>query len=137
MDGALMDEVEGAWGLPVDGAVVSSCCFDHALTLYLDNDVVFRIEQPFVYTTDAGATHHLFPEGEPSALSPVLSVCRRALRRGRASESGELALEFLDGSLLVVPVSPEGEPWEMSGPDGSRVVSLPGGGLATWNPTSQ
>ena len=48
MDGALMDEVEGAWGLPVDGAVVSSCCFDHALTLQQFDHLGQAILQAFL-----------------------------------------------------------------------------------------
>lgn len=40
------------------------------------------------------------------------------------------------GLQLAVPPSPDYESWNVVGPEHVRVVSMPGGGLATWGVTS-
>ena len=51
-----------------------------------------------------------------------------------ASPDGSLTIEFASGRTLTVPNEDTAyEPWEyVSGTGDVRVVSLPGGGLATW-----
>jgi hypothetical protein len=122
------------WELPVGGVRVAECCVDFAVSIRLSNEVSVRIEQPFVYTTAEGVDHLIVPEGDPVRLAPVLTVARLAVGQGAAFKDGHLELRFDDGSLLSVPATEDLEPWEIVGPDGLRVVSVPGGELAVWRP---
>jgi hypothetical protein len=94
--------------------------------------VTLRIEQPFVYRTAEGVEHLSVPEGDPVRLAPALAVCRQVARQGFAFKDGHLELGFADGSRVSVPTAEDLEPWELVGPDGLRVVSVPGGDLAIW-----
>jgi hypothetical protein len=62
-----------------------------------------------------------------------LRLRKTRARSGTAFKDGRLALEFDDGSSIHVPADPSYEPWQISGPRGFRIVSIPGGDLAIWS----
>ena len=127
-----VNESTDRWVLPIGDQPVVACCVDYAMTLRFGNDVELRIEQPFVYRTAEGVEHLIVPEGDPVRLAPALAVCRQVVRQGFAFKDGHLELDFADHSGLSVPATEDLEPWELVGPDGLRVVSVPGGDLAIW-----
>jgi Family of unknown function (DUF6188) len=43
-------------------------------------------------------------------------------------------VRFVGGNELRVPSSDDYEAWTLVGPDGLRLVSMPGGELAIWKP---
>ncbi len=45
-----------------------------------------------------------------------------------------LEMRFRDGTHVWVSSHPEYEPWQLEGPAGILVVSVPGGELAIWEP---
>jgi len=61
------------------------------------------------------------PSGEPGTSS-------------LAYKDGRLKLELSGGNRLHIFAGQEFEPWTLVGPDGLRVVSVPGGELAIWGP---
>lgn len=132
VSGPDVSESSDRWVLPVADQPVVTCCIDYALTFRFGNDVTLRIEQPFVYRTAEGVEHLIVPEGDPVRLAPALAVCRQVARQGFAFKDGHLELDFADGSWVGVPTAEDLEPWELVGPDGLRVVSVPGGDLAIW-----
>lgn len=108
---------------------------DWTVTLRLDRDEdVFEasINQPFVIVAADGVETRLDPENDVTGLGPVLSCVRTAITRATAFDDGRLEILFADGSVIRVPVSPDYEAWDFSGPAGLLVVSLPGGELAIW-----
>ena len=52
--------------------------------------------------------------------------------RAVAHEDGSLEIKFMDGDMLFVAPDPGYEAWKAYASDGMKVISLPGGGLATW-----
>jgi hypothetical protein len=127
-----LDESKDRWTLPVEGVSVVACCIDYAMTLRLGNDVSIRIEQPFIYRTPEGVEYLVIPEDDPARMAPALVLCRLAVRRGYAFKDGRLELTFVNGSTVSVPATEDHEPWELVGPGGLRIVSIPGGDLAVW-----
>lgn len=120
--------------LPFHGEPVVRCCVDYAVTIDAGNGVSIRIEQPFVFTNADGVEHLIVPEGNPVKTAPVLAVTRTSVVDAYAFSDGRLELIFGDGSKIGVPADEGYEPWELVGPGGLRVVSVPGGEVAVWRP---
>lgn len=136
----MVDEfVEAAdrWLVPVAGRSVTQCRLDYAFTLVVADESAgsfeIRIEQPFMVTSGAGEVV-LDPEGEPARMAPALGLLHQAIEQAVAFKDGRLELSFTDGGVLSVPVGEDYEAWNIVGPAGLRIVSLPGGELAIWSP---
>lgn len=127
-------EQSDRWVLPLAGVAITQLCIDYAVTLRCQNGLEVRIEQPFVYVTPDGRERLLVPEGVPSDLAPVLSAARRVVRSAEAFKDGHLEISIEDGTLISVPSTEDLEPWEVVGPGGLRLVSVPGGDLSVWHP---
>lgn len=123
------------WLLPLQDEQVIWCCIDYAVSLGTQNQVAVRIEQPFVYTGTDGVEHLIVPEADPVQIAPVLAITRLSVRAGFAYDDGHLELTFSDGSTIGVPSAQDYEPWELTGPAGLKIVSVPGGELSVWRPT--
>jgi len=63
----------------------------------------------------------------------LVTLLGKSIASAGAFEDGSLRIDFADGDALVVDPSVY-EPWQLSGEDGSSVVSVAGGGLAVWGP---
>jgi hypothetical protein len=122
------------WSLPVDDQMVAQLCIDAAVTLRLGNEVAVRIERPFVLVIDADE-RLVVPDGDLDGLAPVLSLARATVTRGAAFDDGHLELSFGDRTRLSVLAAEDYEPWQVTGPGGLLVVSVPGGGLSIWQPS--
>ncbi|MCL2468497.1 MAG: DUF6188 family protein [Micrococcales bacterium] len=121
------------WILPVEGQPVTQLRVDYAITLLLENGIAVRIENPFVLAT-GDERYQLDPSDEPIYLAPVLPLARARIVSGTAFDNGKLRLVFADGSEITVSSSEDYEPWEICGPQGFLMVSVPGGELAIWLP---
>ncbi|GAA2794694.1 hypothetical protein GCM10010452_23720 [Crossiella cryophila] len=64
-----------------------------------------------------------------AASSPTLTGT--VVQAAAANESGLLLIEFDDAVLRVEP-DENYEAWSFAGPDGDKVICLPGGELAVW-----
>jgi Family of unknown function (DUF6188) len=125
------------WVLPLSGCTVGQCCVDWAVTLRLDHPrgaFELCIEDSFLFTPLSYAPVRLQPENDPTGLGLLLTVTRTTVEHAAAFRDGRLEMSFADGSSLTVSGSQEHEPWALVGPDGLRVVSVPGGELAIWRP---
>ena len=108
--------------------------FDRAVTLSTAEGTEVRVEGPFDLTV-AGATTE---DVDPSLVGPhaasLVELLRRRLAAVRVLDGGSLELRIEgDVSLLVHP-GREYEAWIYNGSDGSKVVGLPGGDIASWSP---
>jgi hypothetical protein len=127
----------GRWLLPLADEPVIWCCVDYAVSFGTQNNVSVRIEQPFVYTSADGVEHLIIPEADPVRVAPVLAIARLSVHESFGYTDGHLELTFSDGSTIAVPGTQDYEPWELTGPDGLKVVSLPGGELSIWHPVAE
>jgi Family of unknown function (DUF6188) len=127
---------EDRWSLAVDNARVHRIAFDWAVVLSIGPPpgptFDIRIEQPCILLMPDGSETLLIPDGDPVRLAPLLALVRRSAIRVDAFRDGHLELQLADGYLLSVPAAEDYEPWEISGSDGSRLISTPGGGVTTW-----
>lgn len=105
---------------------------DFALTLLTTDGFAFRIEQPLVLTDPLGREHLLIPDGDPMKLAPVLALARTNLSQASAFDDGRLELDFENGAKIQVPCGEDFEPWEAYGPEGLKLVAVPGGDLSIW-----
>lgn len=92
-----------------------------------------RIGEDFVFASTDGTEWALQPEGDPSKLGPALATLHSKVREATAFDDGRLALSFRDGSSLRVPGGVQYEAWQLSGPAGLLMVSIPDGDLAIWS----
>jgi hypothetical protein len=86
-----------------------------------------RIETPFSLRQPGGDLEVTPGETElPDLIGRLVTVAQ-------ADDEGGLRIDFQDGSRLLVAADPDYEAWTVAGPDGLKVVSEPGGGLAVWS----
>jgi hypothetical protein len=75
---------------------------------------------------DADPAHH-------ETLAPALRLLRSQLSEVAIADPGVLTATFADGRSVIIGPG-DYEAWVFVGPGRSRVVCLPGGGLAYWLP---
>lgn len=71
---------------------------------------------------------------EDAMVSTLAALVGHDLQSFDVRPDGGLVIG-VGGLQLLVPPSPDYESWNVVGPDHVRVVSMPGGGLATWGVT--
>lgn len=126
------------WIVQLRGAKITACCFAFEVELHLtleDRLWTLQLAQPFVVVAPSGLEDVVVPEGEPARLAPALRLVHQFVTDVFASKDGALELRCRDGTRLQVPAGEAFEAWTMTGPDGVRLVSLPGGQLAIWGST--
>jgi hypothetical protein len=114
---------------------VMQCVVDFAFSLDLEHDsqkVMIRIEGPFTLSKD-GQTYELSAEDRPGDLGPALELSRTSIRSAVVQKSGELELNFDDGTALLVRGDPNYEAWTLTVTGGPIVISGPGGKLTFFN----
>ena len=97
-------------------------------------DATIRIDGEFAVRGTDGRTWRLRPADDATALAPALRLFGLTVDRAEAHKDGTLEVAFADGSGLRIAPDPSSEAWEFAGEQGVRVVSLPGGDLAVWQP---
>lgn len=126
-----------SWELPIGGEVVARCCVDRAFSIEFGRNTMkyaLRMEGAFSIS-DGGEVKQLSAE-RPEALAPALLLFGKEVRSCHAAKRGSLDIAFTDGVRLRVEPDESFEAWEMSGVDGLRMVSGPGGALSVWQPSS-
>ncbi|WP_328739721.1 DUF6188 family protein [Streptomyces erythrochromogenes] len=125
--------VEGAdrWILNLRGLAVTRIGIDFRLTLVLDGGWEVVLEAPARLSVGAlGSRRAVIPEIQDVAAA--LPLFGAEVASAVAFKSGSLRMVFDSGLHLVCPAVASFEAWQVTGPQGRRFVSLPGGGLATW-----
>ncbi|MEI2279047.1 DUF6188 family protein [Paenarthrobacter ilicis] len=125
---------EGYWLLEVSGQLILQLVLDFQVTLVLEH-LRITIEESFVLEHPDGTSHVIDPGGDFDQLSPVLPLSRsKVVAEAKAFDDGRLEIVLQDGfRLSVVPEpKPAYEAWNVTGPDGLLIVSMPGGELALW-----
>ncbi|WP_329456348.1 DUF6188 family protein [Streptomyces sp. NBC_01497] len=123
------------WSLPVEDCTVARVSFDWAISLVIgspDTSFEVRIEEHIRMAAMDGAGLTIDPEGDAQQLAPILSLLHQEVRYLHALKTGDLQICLEGGTSLHVSASDDYEPWEITGPQEVRIVSTPGGSLATW-----
>ncbi|MGF7119950.1 DUF6188 family protein [Rhodococcus sp. BE178] len=66
--------------------------------------------------------------------APVPGLIGERCAAATCTEEGSLEIRFTNDGRIRVSHDDDVEAWELSGADGRRVISLPGGGVARWSP---
>ena len=141
MNSTPSDETSGDVELPIAGrsvSVVGISRFAPLLRLHFwpsgdpDREYTLQIDGPLriVSTTREWM---IDPEAGPDPA--YLLLVDKTVSRAIASHDGSLHVEFTDGDRMRVPPD-QYEPWQLSGDDGTLIVSVAGGGLSIWSPTT-
>jgi hypothetical protein len=136
---APMVELNDRWSVSFEEADLYSCGFDFAVSLQVrdqSDSWVLRIEQIIALVSNDGHEQIVEPEGEIRQLYPILHYLRRAVASISAFKDGSLEVVMSDGDRIRVSADSDFEAWELAGPSGVRIVSMPGGELAVWRPSS-
>ena len=121
--------------LPLQGWSVTQCCVDYGFTINLwrvEGEFSIRIETSFslVASKEELAIHIGF--GSIRELAPALEIFSSSVDRAVVYRSGKLSLNFSNGIFIQIAPDEQYEAWIVTGPHGFRIVSLPGGGIASW-----
>jgi len=123
-------------GLDLHGRTVLAVDHDYTVRIKLTGDVFICIESPLHLVNPTGQHLTLTPDEDPSeAFGPVAELVGKTIATATADTSGTLRVAFGGGARIVVEPDAQYESWNVSRPDGSLIVSTPGGRLARWSPT--
>ncbi|PZE80245.1 DUF6188 family protein [Curtobacterium sp. MCBD17_032] len=121
--------------VPLDlvGATLDAITISHQLDLRFSTGTSVSIETPFTLTLADGSVTVHDPEDHDS-LGGALRLLHDTVDRARV-DSDVLVIGFVGGTFLTVGTDPEYESWHVHTAAGSRLIGLPGGGVAIWLPS--
>ena len=117
-----------------EGQKVTQANADFTVSLITDTNHEVRIETDFsVLMSDRDLRVSL--ETDSIEQAPFHSLVGQAVTSSMAENSGTLVVAFGDGTTLRVEPNDVYEAWTIAGPDGKKIVCMPGGELAVWSDT--
>ncbi len=133
----MIARIDHGWSIVPADRELTRLTLDWAVNLELGHGVDtvhIRIESPFV--VEVGEVETLVLPEQPETVAVMLPRLRRKVVSIGAFDDGHLEVGFDDGSSLSVAATEDYEPWGLTGPSGLRIVSIPGGEIAVWTPTT-
>jgi Family of unknown function (DUF6188) len=124
-----------SWTLPLADLLVNQCIYDFAFTMGVSDVEPFfsiTIESAFTIRWASGSVGQFDPGGDPAQMGGTLALLRLRVQNARAYKDGHLEIDIEGGIHVDVPPGDGYEPWNMTGPDGIRMVST-GGELVIWS----
>lgn len=122
--------------LGLSGKLPQSMELEYTLVLQLSGDYFIAISSTLSVDV-AGRNIVLSPEEDSGeSFQPIRELLGRTVETAEVNHKGALSVTFEEGSHVWVEPDPDCEAWNVSGPNGALVVSMPGGELAIWNPES-
>jgi hypothetical protein len=119
--------------LRIVGQRLEHTYFDFALVLLTDQEAEIRIQTKYSLKPAGGIEGIFDPNLSESPMPSALIGLRQLIMSADADEGdGSLTIVLADGLRLWVPPNDNYEAWTLSDTIGTRVVTLPGGGLAVW-----
>lgn len=121
--------------VPLDlvGGTLDAITVSHQLDLRFSTGTAVTIETPFTLTSPVG-TATLHDPDDPASLAAPLRLLHDTVRCARVDHD-VLTVGFDGGTDLTVGPDPEFESWHHHTAAGSRMIGLPGGGVAIWLPS--
>ena len=131
-------EHESYWTVPLDGKAVCRFLVDNQLQIQFfepqDEETTIVIEGQF--TLDIDGEVRTLHAAEPAALGPVFALFRAVVETTLALKNGKLEVKFREGAKISAMPHRDFESWSIVGARGLRIVCMPGGELAIWDPDS-
>lgn len=119
--------------LGLHGQSIISVDFSYTVSFDISGGYEIRVETPFSLRGSEG-DHQISPGADLDVNSPRLaSLTGQAITSSVAEDSGALRVDFAHGARLRVEPDSGFEAWTVAGPNGMKVVCLPGGELAVWS----
>ena len=119
--------------LGLNGKKLQSVLIENSIVMQLSDENFALIASPLVLSRN-GEVFTFTPDEDPEeTLAPIRQLVGLNVVESTADDSGALRMAFEDGSLIQVPADDAYEAWNVSGPRGALVVSMPGGELAIWS----
>lgn len=134
MSGRLIKRSDG-WEVDLAGLAVTDTSIDRAFVIVLwdgDDQWEARIEGAFAWTADGRPPVRYEPD-TGLEVGAVPQVVGSVVSHLWVTASGELQIQFEDGSRIEVDVDDRYEAWQITGPDRILIVGMPGGQVAVWN----
>lgn len=120
--------------LGLAGTIFQSVLIENSLVMTF-SDVHFAVIQSPLTVESHGEKHLLSPEDDADeAFAPVRELIGQTVESAITEKAGTLRIVFSNGAIIAVPPDEDYEAWNVSGPNGALVVSMPGGELAIWSP---
>ncbi|MFE3108887.1 DUF6188 family protein [Kitasatospora indigofera] len=133
MNESLSAEHEDRWIMNLRGLAVTEISVGHQLSLRLGSDARVVLGCPFELTQGVGDDRqHVFLDPGRQDVAAALGLFEAKVLSAVAFKAGSLRLVFDNGCHLNSRADPSFEAWEVLGPGGWRVISMPGGQLAVW-----
>lgn len=124
--------------LGIRGWIVDTIRIDRQLTLAFVRETYSGARAELAMSTagdltfETGRAKRLLPQ-EPDSLAAILPLLRRSVLRARVMSDGLLELHLGSAVLRIAP-DVDYEAWTFADDAGVRLVALPGGGVAEWDP---
>lgn len=133
---SVVDRSNVPLALPVSERKVTQVRIDYHLGLHFDSGGLLSIGG--VATLRFGERDQTVEPDRQVNVLAAIDLLWDTVTTADASPDGSLTVEFASGRTLFIPnADADYEPWEFVDESGDvRVVSLPGGGLATWGDRS-
>lgn len=127
------------WALELWDGVVTECSVGHEVGLQVHTAggyLTITLGSAFAIRVDGADDVILDPETDyPRDLAPVLDLLHAPVNRVEALVDGQLVVRRGEDRTLRVHPHPQYEAWGVTGPDGLRLVCMPGGTVAVWSPS--
>jgi len=120
--------------VPLDlvGATLDAITVSLQLNLRFSSGTSVSIETLFTLKAPDGTATVLDPE-DPASLAAPLRMLHDTVDHARVDHD-VLTIGFDGGTVLTVDPHPDFESWHHHTTAGSRMIGLPGGGVAIWLP---
>ena len=120
------------------GLAITEIRISYQLSLCLDSDARVVLGCPFMVTqgTDDGRQDVFLDPGRQDVTATIRLFGAKVLS-AVAFKTGSMRLVFDNGWHLNSRADPSFEAWEVLGPGGWRIISMPGGELAVWSGRDQ
>jgi hypothetical protein len=125
-------------GAGLVGRDISRVLIDFSVTLQFADDgpaAELKLECSFAITTIAGS-QTIEPERIVEGARAVVGLFGARVLAVRVDQGSELVVDLSDERRLRAWPDAHYESWSFTSEDGSRVICMPGGQLANWNPQS-
>lgn len=116
------------------GLAVTEISIGYHLFLHLDSDARVVLGCRFQLTQGAcDDRQHVVLDPERQDVAAALGLFGAKVLSGVAFKTGSLRLVFDNGCHLNSRADASFEAWDVLGPGGWRIISMPGGKLAVWS----
>jgi hypothetical protein len=127
-------EHDDRWIMNLKGLTVVEMGISYQLSLRLDTEARVVLGCPFKLTQvfDDDRQDVILDPGQQDVTAAIELFGAKVLS-AVASKTGSMRLVFDNGWHLNSRADPSFEAWEVLGPGGWRIISMPGGKLAVWS----